>query len=134
MGEVVVPLQHVKARAVVVGNLMIILVEDGGDNGAKLAQAGEEFLFEFRRLRGEVLYTKVDQVSLPKLSRAASTDLGRALEDTHADARRLQGLAATKAGKTGADDCNRAKLFFHRGNLGGVYKLGQGRSGFSVDF
>jgi hypothetical protein len=55
VGKVVVPLQNIKARTAGAGDDLIIRVENRRDNGAKLAQPGEQFLFEFGRLRGEVL-------------------------------------------------------------------------------
>jgi hypothetical protein len=94
MGEVVVSLQDVKARAGGVGDDLIVQVEDGRDDGAKLAQAGEELFFEIARLRREVLDAEIDEVSLPELGRAPPPDDGSALEDADADARGLQSLGA----------------------------------------
>jgi len=74
VGEVVVSLQYVKARAGGAGDDLIVLVEDGRDDGAKLAQAGEQFLFEITRLRGEVLHAHVHEMPLPELRRTPSPD------------------------------------------------------------
>jgi hypothetical protein len=112
VGEVVVSLQDVEARTQGVGDGAIVLVEDGRDDGAELAQAGEEFLFEFARLRGEILDAEIDEVSLPKLGRAPPPDGGGALKDAHGDAGGLQGLGAAEPGKAGSDNRNRSK-FFH---------------------
>ena len=116
LGEVVVSLQNVKSRAGGAGNGLFVLVEDGRDDGAKLAQAGEEFFFEIARLRGEILDAQVHEVPLPESGRAPAPDDGSALEDAHADARSLQGLSAAKPGKAGSNDRNRARVF-HRGNV-----------------
>ena len=116
MGEVVVSLQNVKARAGRAGDDLIFLVEDGRDDGAKLPQAGEEFLFEFARLRGEELHAQVDEVTLPELRRAPSADDGCALKNAHADTCGLQGLGATEAGKARSDNRD-GSSFFHTSNV-----------------
>ena len=121
MSEVVVSLQDVKARAVEVGDDLILLVEDGRDDGAKLAQAGEEFLFEILRLGGEILDAGIDEVPLPELGRAPSSNNGRPLKNMNSDARSLQGLGTTEPGESGSDNRDRSKLF-HKGNLGGDLK------------
>ena len=105
---------------------MIVLVEDGRDDGAKLAQAGEEFLFELARLRGEILDPEIDEVSLPELRRATASDRGRPLENANAHPGALQGLGATQSGK--ACSYNRDGYgFLHRGNVGRDCKRGQAR-------
>jgi len=121
VSEVVVSLQDVKARAVEVGDDLILLVEDGRDDGAKLAQAGEEFLFEILRLGGEILDAGIDEVPLPELGRAPSSNNGRPLKNMNSDARSLQGLGTTEPGESGSDNRDRSKLF-HKGNLGGDLK------------
>src|SRR6202044_2769708 len=126
VGKVVISLQDVKTGAGRVGNDLIVPVEDGRDNGAKLAQPGEKLLFKLSRLRGKILDAQVDEMSLPELGRAPSPDNGRTLEDAHADACGLQGLGAAESGKAGSNDRNRSR-FFHRGNVGRVLKIGQGR-------
>jgi len=62
VGEVIIALQTRKSAGRKGWDDLIVLVENGRDDGAKLAQAGEEFLFEFARLRGEVLDAKVHEV------------------------------------------------------------------------
>jgi len=85
VGEVVVSLQHVKARTEAVGDDFIVLIDNRQDNGAKLTQADEKLLFEIIRLHGEVLDAEVHEMSLPELGRTPSSDDGRTLEDAHTD-------------------------------------------------
>ncbi len=116
VGEVVVSLQYIKARTGGVGNDLIILVEDGRNDRAKLAQAGEELFFEIARLRGKVLDAKVHQMPLPELGRTPPPDNQSALEDADAHACGLQRLGAAEPGKARSDNRDGSK-FFHRGNV-----------------
>jgi len=139
VGEIVVPLEDIKARTVGAGHDLIILVEDGRDDGAELAKAGEEFLFEIARFRGEVLYAGIDEVSLPELGRAATAADGGALENADFDAQTLQGLGAAQPREAGPNNGNGTK-FFHCDNVNICvqraitirYRLQQIR--FAVDF
>ncbi len=94
----------------------MILIKQRRNDGAKLAQARQQFLFEFRRLRGEILYAEIDQMPLPELCRAPSADVRRALKNVDNDSRGLQGLGTTEARKAGSDYRDWSK-FLHRGNV-----------------
>jgi len=116
VGEVVVSLQHVKARTEAVGDDFIVLIDNRQDNGAKLTQADEKLLFEIIRLHGEVLDAEVHEMSLPELGRTPSSDDGRTLEDAHTDTCGLQGLGAAEAGKAGSDNRDGSR-FVHKNNV-----------------
>jgi hypothetical protein len=116
VGEIIVPLQHVESRAECAGDDLAVLIEERRNDGTKLAQAREQFLFEIRRLRREVLHAEVDEMPLPELGRATPADMGRALKDVDGDARRLQRLGTTEARQAGSDNRDRTK-FLHRGNV-----------------
>jgi len=60
MGQVIVALQDVETRTVWTGDKAVFRVEDWRYDGTELAQAGEKFLFEFRRLRRKILDAVVD--------------------------------------------------------------------------
>jgi len=139
VGEIIVPLEHVEAWPVGADHGVVILVEDGRDDGTELPQAGEQFPFEIARLRGEELNARIDEMSLPELGRAASAHDGGALEYADFNAHALQGLGTAQPRKAGPYDRNRTK-FFHCDNVNICvqraitirYRLQQIR--FAVDF
>jgi len=114
VGQIIISLQNVKARAEGAADELVFPVENWRDDGAKLAEVGEEFFFEIGRLRREVLHAMIDEMTLPKPGGASSSNNRGLFKNMDANASGAQGLRTTQAGKSCSDNRDR---FFHRGNL-----------------
>jgi hypothetical protein len=112
MGDVIISLQDIEAWAGGIGDDPVILIKDRRDNGAKLTQARQQFLLKIARVSGEVLHTEIDQMALPELSGATSSNRRGAFKEMDGNSCSLQGLGTTQPRETGSNNCNRT-IFFH---------------------